>query len=531
VGNIGGATLMRGPSVECDPQIMCQPSKINSARAVARLITNGYGCTGTLLNNENNDGRAFFLTAFHCIDVSGGVFGGSNGQIDAAEEAALLNARFQFQLWRTTCNGTVNNSFIQFTGAIVRASWKNSDVVLLELINPPGIGDGVNYAGWSRQTSAPSSSHSYIIHHPQGEDMRVTNTKKVKDWYWNGTYWTVHYSSGTVDKGSSGSGLFNEYGQIVGQLRSGWSNCNFTDFGDRYGKFSYSWNGAELQQWLSPSEGLNSIYSLILSPLSISGEDFIGCPAPDIPFSVPNLPGCTYFWEHSSNIMLVSGQNSSTAVFRNISSLQTDAGWVRVTINDIKGRNRTQSVTRNVQLLSKTPKPGTIDWLWDVPPHRVTLSVEPVPGATSYNWYLNSNFKANTSTEYYQLPMTGNVQCGQFYYFAVAAVGTCGTSEQSYIGAYMPECDEYLVIMPNPASDYVIVSLRNDKGNTLKSKSPTSIQRVEIIDKTGVMKRSQQFTQAANQVTISVSGLPGDVYTIRIFDGKKWHTAKIIVQR
>ena len=74
-------------------------------------------------------------------------------------------------------------------------------------------------------------------------------------------------------------------------------------------------------------------------------------------------------------------------------------------------------------------------------------------------------------------------------------------------------------------------SCSNDEGNTLKSKSPTSIQRVEIIDKTGVMKRSQQFTQAANQITISVSGLPGDVYTIRIFDGKKWHTAKIIVQR
>lgn len=124
VGNIGGATLMRGPSIGCDPRIMCQPSKINSARAVARLITNGYAGTGTLLNNENNDGRAFFLTAFHCIDVSGGVFGGSNGQIDAAEEAALLNARFQFQFWSTDCLGSVINSGLWFTGAIVRASWK-----------------------------------------------------------------------------------------------------------------------------------------------------------------------------------------------------------------------------------------------------------------------------------------------------------------------------------------------------------------------------------------------------------------------
>ena len=62
-----------------------------------------------------------------------------NGVLDPDEIAALARATFQFRFWRTQCNGTVNNAFIQFTGAVVRASWKNSDVVLLELTNPPGI--------------------------------------------------------------------------------------------------------------------------------------------------------------------------------------------------------------------------------------------------------------------------------------------------------------------------------------------------------------------------------------------------------
>lgn len=258
--------------------------------------------------------------------------------------------------------------------------------------------------------------------------------------------------------------------------------------------------------------------------LSITGNDNF-CTTSGI-YSVEDLPvGSTVTWSaYPSGRVIINSPNSTSTTLTKLNGGNIE---LTATVNNTCG----STVLKKSGIIVGTPNPGTIDWLWDVPPHRVTLSVEPVPGATSYNWYLNSNFKANTSTEYYQLPMTGNVQCGQFYYFAVAAVGTCGTSEQSYIGAQMPECDEYLVIMPNPASDNVIVSLRNDEGNTLKSKSPTSIQRVEIIDKTGVMKRSQQFTQAANQVTISVSGLPGDVYTIRIFDGKKWHTAKIIVQR
>lgn len=112
--------------------------------------------------------------------------------------------------------------------------------MLLELNNPPGIGDLVNYAGWNRQTSAPPDNTGFIIHHPQGEDMRITSAGKIKSWFWNGNYWTAHYTSGTVAPGSSGSALMNNVGQIIGQLRSGWSSCNFTDFGDRYGKFDRS---------------------------------------------------------------------------------------------------------------------------------------------------------------------------------------------------------------------------------------------------------------------------------------------------
>ncbi|MFC0773977.1 T9SS type A sorting domain-containing protein [Terrimonas alba] len=267
----------------------------------------------------------------------------------------------------------------------------------------------------------------------------------------------------------------------------------------------------------------------MLSPLTISGSDFVGCPAPDIPFSVPNLLGCTYTWTHSANILLVSGQNTPTAVFRNISTLQMDAGWVRVTINDSKGRNRTVTATRNVQLVSQTPTPGLITWTWNLPPNRVLLDVEDVPGATSYRWYLDGVLKATTTSSSYQLPMSGNVSCGNFYYFGVRAVGACGVSPESYIGATMFPCDFAYTVSPNPGSDNIRIE-SNDEVAKLNNKKPAEIQEIELYDKMGVIKHKQKFPKGQAITTISVAALPNDVYTLRIFDGQEWQSCKIVVQ-
>jgi hypothetical protein len=296
VGDITSGELASRASVNCDPHILCQLSKNSYARAVARFSSNGFQGTGTLINNEGNNGRAYFLTAFHVLDVNRNIFGipVGNGVLDTDEIAALAGATFQFRFWRTQCNGTVNNAGIQFTGAVVRAAWQNSDAVLLELINPPGIGDLVNYAGWNRQISSPSDNSSFIIHHPKGEEMRITSTSNVKNWGWNTNFWSAHYYSGTVAKGSSGSALMNENGQIVGQLRSGWSSCNFTDYGDRYGKFERSWNGAGFQPWLSPNQGLQSTGLLNLTDIQINGPGTIACSTPAQFSTLPNLLDVTY---------------------------------------------------------------------------------------------------------------------------------------------------------------------------------------------------------------------------------------------
>lgn len=50
VGDTGGQS--QRASVNCNPHVQCQPGRMTSARAVARLVSNGGFGTGTMINNE-----------------------------------------------------------------------------------------------------------------------------------------------------------------------------------------------------------------------------------------------------------------------------------------------------------------------------------------------------------------------------------------------------------------------------------------------------------------------------------------------
>lgn len=95
VGEILSNPLER-PSINCDPIVQGQPDKIPLSRTVARMITQisltkaGF-CTGTLMNNKANNGRPYYLTAFHCVDIN------KNNVLEQSEIDALASSVFQFQ--------------------------------------------------------------------------------------------------------------------------------------------------------------------------------------------------------------------------------------------------------------------------------------------------------------------------------------------------------------------------------------------------------------------------------------------------
>lgn len=545
VGDINSGNALRA-SVNCNPLIQCQPPKIPFARAVARFSSNGFQGTGTLINNEENNGRAYFLTAFHVLDVNRNIFGKpvGNGVLDPDEIAALARATFQFQFWRSTCNGTINNTGLQFSGAVVRAAWRNSDVVLLELTNPPGIGDLVNYAGWNRQTASPSNNASFIIHHPQGEDMRITSTRNVKTRLLNNNYWTAHYSSGTVAPGSSGSALMNELGQIVGQLRSGWSSCNFTDFGDIYGKFERSWNGAGFQPWLSPNQGLQSTGLLNLTEIPINGPSTIACTTPTQFSTLPNLLDVIYEWTVTNGLQIISGQGTSTVTISGFPNNNVGSGFLTLTLRSpTKGRTRIYTTSKQIFLSN-----GSVLGYYNSPTNssqplapfsrlnqttnNTCISVATnmiIPAGSTVTW----SGPANTSEIIWgQSGNNANIYftgLNQTIILSLSVTNSCGTTTLNYrfTCTSTNSCGITplrVAISPNPSSSNMQVSLADKVNSNFKM----DISEIRILDKSGNLKFKKTYGGGQKNINLNILTLPPDVYTILVFDGRTWTTEKFI---
>lgn len=536
IGDInGGQASPATATINCDPMIMCQPSKINSARAVARFESNGYQGTGTLINDESYNGRAFFLTAFHVIDAN------NNHVIDASEIAALANARFQFQFWRTTCNGTINNTYIEFSGASLRASSYGSDVVLLELLNAPGVGDGVNYVGWNRSTSSPSNSNSYIIHHPQGEDMRITNTRNVRSWLYNSSYWTAHYSSGTTAPGSSGSALMNENDQIVGQLRSGWSSCNYTSFGDRYGKFSTSWGGAGLQTWLSPNQSLQNTSSLILSPFVIQGNDALNCTG-QTQYRVPNLLSATYNWQVSSNLQISSGQGTPSIMVTNLGGSST--GTITATINTpTKGYTRSLAVTKTVTIGSPNSLTGTYSTNTNTYPIQTVNFVSSGYINGYFQWPGVTNITVTASGSgtgfyWYGSNFSFNLASGQSLSLNFNGTGLCG-DQVSATRSFIQSGWYAITVSPNPATSNLNVSITDVVDTTTSSAHAQSkasntggITKMYLYDfYTGVLVKQWTYQEMeSTNYNLNIVSIKAGAYVLKMERNNKTTSTKIIVK-
>jgi lysyl endopeptidase len=347
----GGGGSSSRVSNNCIPSIRCYNDWMLTGRAVA-LWSNGDGhaCSGTLVNNEMNDGTPYFYSAHHCLPT---------------DLANLKYAAFQFQYWQTGCNTGIDQKGAEFFGGatlLVNVFTGGGDEILLKLNNGPGVGDGMTYAAWNRNDGAPSQSGSAIIHHPEAGDMRFTKTKAVRTYLFNSNYWKVNYSSGTILHGSSGGGLFNENHEIIGAVRGGLGACWAPFFGDIFGKFYKIWDN-QLQQYLAPSSNSVSAPELPVSLISIIGSSTVGCTTGAQTYSTYNLAGCTYNWMTSPNLTVQSGQGTnSVVVFFNTTAQPNDNGWVNVVINDSKGtlpNGRQVSLRKDLVTTNSNPLIGT----------------------------------------------------------------------------------------------------------------------------------------------------------------------------
>lgn len=249
-----------GSSGSCQMNVNCpdgSPYK-NQRNSVVMLVVGSNGfCSGALINNTQFDGKPYVLTANHCYSSN------------------VTSWVFRFNWQATGCsNPGASPSFQSLSGAVLRARRAPSDFCLVEITGglmsgtvPPGFSP--YFAGWDRGNSPPLSTYS--IHHPNGDikkisfdddapySTEVTISPTTSEG--NGV-WYVEWDRNTAtESGSSGSPLFNNNGQIIGQLWGGNSSCSNSGLGghDYYGRIHNSWSptgsnsSLQLKYWLDPA--------------------------------------------------------------------------------------------------------------------------------------------------------------------------------------------------------------------------------------------------------------------------------------
>jgi hypothetical protein len=247
-----GATALSNNdgSGSCNVDVNCPQGAgwAGEISASAAISTGGsLFCSGSMINNTANDGRNFFLTAYHC-----GV---------GSSQAGSLVCYWNYDA--VTC-GSNSAPLNQFTvGSTLRAGWNTSDFTLVELNSTPNAAWGVTYAGWSR--SAATASSAVAIHHPSGDSKKISfETAPVQFTSYGSNSQNananhvrvVDWDTGTTEPGSSGSPLFDQDHRIIGQLHGGGAACG-NNASDWYGRLRTSWTGGgsnsnRLSNWLDP---------------------------------------------------------------------------------------------------------------------------------------------------------------------------------------------------------------------------------------------------------------------------------------
>lgn len=251
-------------AVPCVPETEFPAAKLDLAsRAVAtywfQFGPDTYGaCTGALINNSNNDGTPYFLTAHHC------------GVTPTYQNTVY--ATFNYR--NVTCGGSMAATQ-SVQGAMLLASWEGTDFALLRLSETPKNAVFLGFDG-SRDYTADYGLQVYGVHSPGSNPFHYRRTSVTG----GGTgcfppRQFIHSERryGASEPGSSGSPLFLESLHVIGQL---YGRCGGADWCS-----SLSMDGAIreslplVRYWLLPGF-TTEIDSKTRSPLECTGPGLRG---------------------------------------------------------------------------------------------------------------------------------------------------------------------------------------------------------------------------------------------------------------
>ncbi len=240
-----------GRAPACHIDLACVANRSQALRdaekSVAKIVfQSGLStvlCSATLIANASQ--RPLLYTASHCIATQA--------------EASSLVSYWAFQA--ADCGSRVIPTFQRITGgANVRFNDARIDVTLMEMgFSPP---NNAIFAGWTQALGRRASAITGL-HHPIGDLMKYSSGETVG--YTNvenitaegrlpgdqtSSYWTVRWSQGSTEEGSSGSGLYTFDNSSIcpggcylfrGSLSQGSAACDNPTGTDRYARFDLAY--------------------------------------------------------------------------------------------------------------------------------------------------------------------------------------------------------------------------------------------------------------------------------------------------
>lgn len=161
-------------------------------------------------------------------------------------------------------------------------------------------------------------------------------------------------------------------------------------------------------------------------------------------------------------------------------------------------------------------------------------SIPPVSYVKEYRWYLNGQLVQEGNSLTYGTT-SFNLVCGENE-LKVIGVTDCGETEIAYDNSVVKACgggfgfrnELSAVVYPNPASDQVRVELKTADGKMMQSQT---MQRVNVYDKLGLLKKQLLVKGMQQSVMVPVYDLPEGIYFIELISNKQTIKQTLVIKR
>ncbi|MBK7885224.1 MAG: T9SS type A sorting domain-containing protein [Chitinophagaceae bacterium] len=210
---------------------------------------------------------------------------------------------------------------------------------------------------------------------------------------------------------------------------------------------------------------------------------------------------CGHFFSTTKQIQMLSAPASIGIVSLSNIEFCGDGSSFRVLPN-----------VNNYGVFTVSSYSGTLTW--SLPPYSISNKM---------SWYDEGNGKLRLSSKISNssvtLRCTSTNSCGSTYKDYWFTTGDCPvalTIGNSTLNSNI----ENAQIFPNPSNGQFNISLNTNN-------AATAIQKIIIKNKMGITVYQQAFKNNQKIQTINLSDKPADIYTIQIFDGRKWITERL----